>query len=68
MIVFATLLLFGLAGFFVPKRHMQAYMIIASIGISALYLFYSPPKDYDLFRHYEVLQIIKKNDIVFLLK
>lgn len=63
MIVFATLLLFGLAGFFVPKRHMQAYMIIASIGISALYLFYSPPKNYDLFRHYEVLQIIKKNDI-----
>lgn len=63
MIVHITLMLFGCAGFFVPKKYLRAYMLIASIGISSLYLFYSPPLEYDLFRHYEILHIVRKSDI-----
>ena len=50
-------------GFFIPRKYLRIYMILASIGLSSLYFFFQPPVVYDLYRHYEVLHIIRKHDI-----
>ena len=63
MVVFGSILFWGFLGFFIPKKYMRAYMIVASVGISSLYFFYQPPVIYDLYRHYEILDILRKYDI-----
>ena len=42
---------------------MHIYMILASIGLSSLYFFYQPPVSYDLYRHYEILHILRRYDL-----
>ena len=63
MIVTCSILFWGCLGFIIPRKYMRIYMILASIGLSSLYFFFKPPVQYDLYRHYEVLQILRKNDL-----
>ena len=42
---------------------MRMYMILAAIGLSSLYFFYQPPINYDLYRHYETLHILRRYDL-----
>ena len=63
MIVFGSVLLWGIGGFLVPREYMRAYMIIAAVGLCSLYFFFVPPVRYDLYRHYEILHIIRKYDL-----
>ena len=63
MIVTCSILFWGCLGFLIPKKYMRLYMILASIGLSSLYFFFQPPVKYDLYRHYEILHILRKNDL-----
>ena len=63
MIVMGSILFWGCMGFFIPRKYLRIYLILASIGLSFLYFFFQPPVSYDLYRHYEVLHIIRKHDI-----
>lgn len=59
----SSILFWGCMGFFIPRKYLRIYLILASIGLSFLYFFFQPPVSYDLYRHYEVLHIIRKHDI-----
>lgn len=63
MIVFTTLMFFGAITFFVPRKYLRYYMIIAAVGISSLYFFFNPHPSWDLYRHYEALAEIRKLDL-----
>ena len=63
MIVTCSVLFWGCIGFIIPKKYMRIYIILASIGLSSLYFFFQPPVKYDLYRHYEVLHILRRNDL-----
>lgn len=67
MIVFSALLIFGMFGFFIPKDLLLRYMIFAIVCISGLLFFFNPPVEYDLYRHYEALQAVRKIDLWTLL-
>ena len=68
MIITATILFWGGIGFFVPKKYMRAYMILASFGISSLYFFFQPTVRYDLYRHYESLHILRRSSLLDILR
>ncbi len=63
MIITCTILFWGCLGFLIPKKYMRIYMILASVGLSSLYFFFVPPVGYDLYRHYEVLHILRNNHL-----
>lgn len=58
MKVLIVLMMAGSITFFIPKKKLRTYFIIASIGISLIYFFFNPPMDYDLYRHYSLLETI----------
>ncbi|MCR4882185.1 MAG: hypothetical protein K6A68_01370 [Clostridiales bacterium] len=64
MVIFVTLMIFGIIGFGVPRKHLQGYMIFAAFCISSLYLFFTPRPTWDLARHYEVLHALRKCDFL----
>ena len=63
MIVWCSVIFWGCLAFVIPRKYMRIYMILASIGLSSLYFFYQPPVSYDLYRHYEVLHILRRYDL-----
>ena len=63
MIITCSILFWGIFGFFVPKKHMRGYFLLAAIGISSLYFFFLPPVKYDLYRYYETERILRNSNI-----
>ena len=63
MIVFCSIVFWGFVGLFVPRNHMRGYLIIGSLCLPFLYFFFRPPMEYDLFRHYELLQLFRNNKL-----
>lgn len=59
MIVTAVLIVAMIIAFFIPREFLGKYFIIASVGISLAYLSFNPPYDYDLYRHYALLDTLK---------
>ena len=63
MIITCSILFWGGLGFFIPRKYMRGYMLLAAIGMSSLYFFYIPPIKYDLYRHYEILHVLRNCNI-----
>ena len=68
MVITCSILFWGGLGFFIPKKYMRVYMVVAAIGMSSLYFLFQPTSRYDLYRHYEVLHILRKSNLVQILK
>ena len=64
MVIFCSILFWGCLSFLIPKKYIRMYMIVASVGLSSLYFFFRPPMAYDLYRHYEMLHILRKYDLL----
>lgn len=56
LLVFTILIIASLG---IPKRFFGVYFGVCAIILSVLYFFYVPPFEDDLYRHYELLEIIK---------
>ena len=63
MIVWFSVIFWGCLGFVIPRKYMRIYMILAAVGLSSLYFFFQPPVRYDLYRHYEMMHLIRKYDL-----
>ncbi len=62
MIIFTTLMVFGIIGFMIPKKYLWRYMLFSAICIPSLYFFYTPFSSWDLARHYRVLRALRLLD------
>ena len=68
MVITCSILFWGGLGFLIPKKYMRVYMLVAAIGMSSLYFFFQPTSRYDLSRHYDTLHILRKCNLVQILK
>ena len=64
MVITCTILFWGVLGFFIPRKYMRGYMLLAAFGISSLYFFFQPPVKYDLYRYYETERILRNSNIL----
>lgn len=59
MFVVTLLIFFGAFSFVIPQKDIKKYFIISSILISCLFFFYTPPETDDLYRYYNLFNIVK---------
>lgn len=59
MIIVAFLFLIGTLGLFISRKNLKTYQVIACFLISSVYFFYTPPQADDLFRYYNLFDIVK---------
>lgn len=60
MFIVALLIVLGAFSFAVPQKDIKKYFIISSVFISCLFFFYTPPETDDLYRYYNLFDIIKE--------
>ncbi len=59
MIVLAVFSALTLSAISIPANKYKWQLILSAALLSLLYLFFVPSKDYDLFRHFEVMNIVE---------
>lgn len=59
MIITSTIILLCTLSFFVPRNKLYFFFVISAVILSALYLWFNPPIDYDLYRHYLTFESMK---------
>ena len=67
MVVFSAFMLVIVVAFFIPRKHLKIYFVFLSFILGGLYFFFYPSEDYDLYRHYEMAEILKDfsfNDVI----
>ena len=60
MVIVALLILLGAFSFAIPQKDIKKYFIISSILISCIFFFYTPPETDDLYRYYNLFDIVKE--------
>lgn len=58
IVLFSTAIVSG--AFIMPRNILKLYMYLASLGLVLLYVFFKPPIEYDLYRHYEMFKGISE--------
>jgi hypothetical protein len=59
MIITSTIIFLCTLSFFVPRNRLHFFFVISAVLFSALYFWFSPPIDYDLYRHYLSFESMK---------
>lgn len=59
MIIGMALAFFGLIGFLIPREHLKKYYLLVAFILSTSLVFYNPPETDDLYRYYNMFDIIK---------